>query len=61
MLSTAQLRIGIHSGQVIAGIVGTSKPKYCLFGNNVTIANRLESLSQKGRVLISGVTKRYIN
>ncbi len=50
------IRIGVHSGPVITGVVGRKKFAYDVWGDTVNLASRMESNSEAGRVNISGTT-----
>jgi len=54
------LRIGIHTGAVIAGVVGIKRFAYDIWGDSVNIASRIEAASNIGRVNISGVTYELV-
>ncbi len=50
-----QLRIGVHSGSVVGGIVGTEKYLYDIFGDTVNVAARLESMADPMQINVSSV------
>ncbi len=55
-----KLRLGIHTGKVIAGVIGSKKFAYDIWGDAVNTASRMESSGETGKVNISETTYKYI-
>ncbi len=55
-----QMRIGVHSGPIVAGVIGLRKFTYDLWGDTVNVASRMESTGEPGRIHVSANTADLI-
>jgi class 3 adenylate cyclase len=60
MLPPLSMRVGVHTGTLVAGIVGRKVPRYHIFGDTVVIANLMESTGEPNHVQVSQATAELL-
>ena len=58
--TTLDMRIGVHTGEIIGAVVGTNIVRYDVYGRDVLIAFKMEANSQPGRVNVSEAAKAFL-
>jgi phospholipid-transporting ATPase len=55
-----EVRIGIHTGKVLSGVVGLKRPQYSLFGDTVNTSSRIQSTGEAGKIHLSAETYAFL-
>ena len=55
-----EIRVGIHTGELVAGVIGSKKFAYDVWGDAVNVASRMEAASEPGKINVSAETHAYI-
>ena len=56
-----QGRTGIHSGNTVGGVVGSKLPRFCLFGETINLASRMETYGEPGKIHMTATTKTILD
>lgn len=60
-ISRLQLRVGFHSGSLMAGVLRSEKARFQLFGDTVNTASRMESTGVPGKIQLSDITEALLD